>query len=58
MLQRWVVVNKQMEVEVYLVNQNTVWTAFFVNSELVLTLSRMVILLSVITPLNKCMQRT
>jgi len=29
MLHRWIVANKQMAVEVYLVNQNMVWTAIF-----------------------------
>jgi len=29
MLQRWVVARGQMEVEVYLVDQNMVWTALF-----------------------------
>jgi hypothetical protein len=28
MLHRWIVVNKQMEVEVYLVDQNVVWIVF------------------------------
>ena len=28
MLHRWIVVNKQMEVEVYLVDQNMVWMVF------------------------------
>ena len=29
MLHRWIVANRQMEVEVYLVDQDTVWTALF-----------------------------
>ena len=57
-LHQWIVVNKQMKVRVYSVDQDMVWGIFSMSSELVLILPRMVLSLFVVILLRRSMQRT